>query len=164
MTQFEIFDIKDAMAHLLLKESFDDCFLEEAIITTMSKMQLSGRRNHEWYDESEEKFPDNLYWKEAKAYVFSYIKGKRTPYSFAITLKLSKKEAQRIFGQGHFLQNPEEQKVDLLLHFRFEKGRLCFVTGVSYFEFCLDRQIEFAWDAMAEQLLKGLKIGFEKII
>lgn len=160
MILFKIFDVKDTMAHLLLQESFDDYLLEEAKVTTTGTLQLSGRRNQEWFEE--EKMPDNLYWKEVKSYIYFYIKGKRTPSAFTITLKTSQKEAKNLFEAEKLLQKMEEQKVDLLLHFRYEKGKLSLVTGVSYYEFSLDKQIEFMWDATAEQLLKSLKISYER--
>lgn len=161
MIRFEIFDVKDTMAHLLLRESFDNYLLEEAKVTTIGTMQLFGRRNREWFEETED-MPYHLYWKEMKSHFLSYIKGKRTPSSFTITLKISKKEARELFGSEKLLQEMEANDVDLLLHFRYERGKLSLVTGVSYYEFSFDKQVEFTWDAITEKLLKSLKISYEQ--
>lgn len=160
MILLNIFDVKDMMAHLLLAESFDDYLLEEATVTTFAKMELKGQRNREWYDSEEDAFmPDHLYWKEAKPVVYAYIKGRRTPHSFAISLKLADKEAGRLLNGGTG-QIPAGE-MDFLLHFRFQKGKLSVVTGTSYRNFTMDKRGEFAWDSGVKKLLRQLKISYE---
>ncbi len=162
MILIKIFDIKETMAWLLMRDGFDRWLLEEAQVTTFAKMTMGGHRNFGWYDgEERENYPDMpeyIYWKEAKPVLFSYIKGKKTPSQFQISLRLSKEEAARRLGE-----QMAGQDVDFLLHFRFEKGNLSAVTGCSYREFSMNKQAEFAWDGVAQEMLRELRIGFEKV-
>lgn len=162
MILLKIFDIKDTMAHLLLKESFDGCFLEEAQVTTVAKMNLSGRRNPKWYDEDSEKYPDLLYWREARPFVFDYIKGKRTPSFFVISLKIPYEEAEKIIDDRALLEDVKSQKTELLLHFRYEKDSLSVVTGTSQKEFTMDKHADIAWDVAVPELFKRMRITYEK--
>lgn len=164
MILLNIFDVKDMMAHLLLAESFDHYLLEEAAVTTFAKMEITGRRNKEWYDLEEdlEPLPDHLYWKEVKPVIYAYIKGKKTPHSFSISLKMTDEEADRLLGGGRAGQTILEQGMKFLLHFRFEKERLSIVTGTFYQNFTMDKRGEFAWDSGVKKLLGQLKISYEE--
>lgn len=162
MILLKIFDIKDTMAHLLLKESFDGCFLEEAQVTTVAKMNLSGRRNPRWYDEDAKQYPDLLYWREARPFVFDYIKGKKTPSFFVISLKIPYEEAVKLIDDKTLLQEVQTQQTELLLHFRFEKDNLSVVTGTSQKEFTMDKRAEIAWDMAVPALFKRMHITYEK--
>lgn len=165
MILLNIFDIKDMMAHLLLAESFDGYLLEEASVTTFAKIEIQGRRNKEWYEleRGEKDLPDHLYWKEVKPVIYAYIKGKKTPHSFAISLKLTDEEAARLLGSQSAQQMILAQGMKLLLHFRFEKGKLSVVSGTSYQNFSMDKTGEFAWDSGVKNLLRQLKISYEEI-
>lgn len=162
MILLKIFDIRETMAWLLMKDGFDRLLLEEAQVTTFARLSFQGRRNMEWYDPEEREryldMPEYIYWKEAKSFLFSYIKGKKTPSHFQISLRLSREEAERRLGQ-----QIAGQDVDFLLHFRFEQGKLSAVTGCSYHNFTMDKQAEFAWDGAAQEMLRELQIGFEAV-
>lgn len=162
MIVLKIFDVKDMMSRLLLEEGFDGYFLEEVSVTTYAKLDLQGKRNKAWYDmeKGEKSPPDFLYWKEAKPLIYSYIKGKRTPHSFVISLKLTEEEISRLLGEQSFTLFVGEQGMECLLHFRFEKGSLFVVTGTSYRNFTMDKRGEFAWDNAAKELLRQMKISF----
>ena len=164
MIVLKIFDVKDIMAHLLLEESFDGYFLEEVSVTTYAKLKLQGKRNKAWYDmeKGEKSPPELLYWKEAKPLIYSYIKGKKTPHSFLISLKLAEEEISRLLGNQLFAFFVEEQGMECLLHFRFEKGNLFVVTGTSYRNFTMDKRGELAWDNGVKGLLQQMKIPFEE--
>jgi len=165
MIVLKIFDVKDMMSYLLLEESFDGYFLEKVSVTTYAKLELQGKRNKAWYDveKGEKSPPELLYWKEAKTLIYSYIKGKRTPHSFMISLKPAVEEISRLFGNQLFALFVEEQGMECLLHFRFEKGSLFVVTGTSYQNFTMDKRGEFAWDNSIKELLQKMKISFEEV-
>lgn len=164
MILLNIFDIKDTMAHLLLKESFDAYLLEEACVTTFAKMEMKGRRNQEWYDleKEESKLPEHLYWREVKPFIYAYIKGKRTPSFFTISLKLTENEVQSVFEGQELYQMMKVQQTDVLLHFRFEKGKLSVITGTSSRMFTMDKSVEFAWDNAVRVFFKKLGVGYEE--
>lgn len=165
MILLNIFDVKDLMAALLLSESFDHYLLEEVDVTTFAKIEISGRRNKEWYDseDGELSLSEQLYWKEVKPVVFAYIKGKKTPHSFAISLKLPDEMARSVLGEQLSEQMIDGAGLKLLLHFRFEKGKLSVVTGTSYESFVMDKRADFAWDSGVKKLLQQMKISFEEV-
>lgn len=162
MILLQIFDIKNTMIWLLVKDGFDRLLLEEAQVTTFARLTFEGHRNLAWYDSEErEKYPElseYIYWKEAKSFLFSYMKGKKTPTRFQISLRLPKEEVRKRMGENMAMQG-----VDFLLHFRFEQEKLSLVTGCSYHYFTMDKQAELAWDEAAQGMLRELKIGFEVI-
>lgn len=163
MILLKIFDVKDLMAALLLSECFDHYILEEVAVTTFAKMKIDGRRNKEWYDTMEEAdLTEQLYWKEVKPIVFSYIKGKKTPHSFSISLKLPETLARKLIGEPLSAQMIDASGLKLLLHIRFEKGILSVITGTSYESFVMDKRADFAWDSGVKILLRQLKISFEE--
>lgn len=157
MILLKIFDIKDTMAGLLLHEDYDSFYLEDVKVTTFAKMQLSGFRNRNWYDgEEAEELPGHVFWKEVRPFVFFYIKGKKTPSSFQISLRAPDWQVSEVLG-GTSGKIP----VDLFLHFRFEEGELSVVTGCYYHEFTMDKEAEFAWDQAVKQLFRQKKISYE---
>lgn len=158
-----ISDIKLAMAHLLVRDSFDQFFLDSAELTTFATMTLRGRRNLAWYDSDEEhenpSLSEWLRWSEVKPTVFSYIKGTKTPDAMKIILKADSDWAEsRLVQQG--LENQYQQyHPDLVINFRYEKEQLSVITGVSYSEFTMDKQIEFAWDEIVSHYFSHLGIA-----
>lgn len=79
MLSLKINDIKITMAHLLLRETFDEFLLEESKVVTFAMFEINGKRNLNWYDddEKENQLSELLYWGEARDFLFDYIKGKR---------------------------------------------------------------------------------------
>lgn len=77
MILLKISEIQKAMAHLLIRTAFDECYLEQAEVLTFAKLTMQGGRNPNWYDEAPA--DDWVRWKECKPTIFTYIKGDRTP-------------------------------------------------------------------------------------
>lgn len=163
MILLEISDIKNAMAHLLARNSFDSFYMERAEIMTFAAMSLSGRRNIVWYDSDEtddgNPLSDWVRWEEIKPVVFSYIKGNRTPSSMKISLKADADMSEKILTESGGYRKYQEQQPGLLLHFRYEQDRLHVVTGISYPQFTMDKQMEFTWDEAVCQYFKQLGIA-----
>lgn len=163
MILLEISDIKLAMVHLLVRDSFDQFFLDSAEITTYASMFLRGRRNAAWYD-SDAMLEDGLLsewvrWSEMKPTVFSYIKGDKTPSAMKIILKADIDWAQELLEQRGLTDFYQQYRPDLVLNFRYEQDHLSVVTGVAYPEFTMDKQLEFAWDDMIPQYFRQLGIA-----
>ena len=156
MILLKIFDIKNTMAALLLKEDYDEFFLEDAKVNTFMKLQLSGFRNMRFYDEGERAgLSEYLLWKEAKPFLFSFIKGEKTPDSFQISLRAPDKWHGELAGG-------QEKTVDCFLHFRFENEELSVVTGCSYYEFTMDKEAEHEWDLTVKRFFDRKGIAYEE--
>lgn len=163
MILLEISDIKLAMVHLLVRDSFDHFCLESAEITTYATMSLRGQRNTAWYD-SDALAEDGMLskwvrWSEMKPTVFAYIKGDKTPSSMKIILKADTCWAAGMLEQRGLTDLYQQCRPDLVLNFRYEQDHLSVVTGVAYPEFTMDKQLEFAWDEMIPQYLRQLGIA-----
>lgn len=163
MIALNILDIKNTMAELLIQSSFDRFYLEEVQVTTFASLKINGKRNPEWYDseEQEKELSRLLRWEEVKSYVFQYIKGKKTPTSFSISLKLCKEDADRLIDDSKVLQMVRDEKIDFLIHFRFEREKLSVVTGSSQKEFIIDKMPDYTWDMSVRRLMKMLNITYE---
>ncbi len=165
MILLNIFDIKDFMAKLLIEEAFDSFFLEEARVVTCARMNLSGKRSISWYDteEQEQAIPELLYWKEAKPYIYQYIRGKKTPSSLMVSLKLSDCSAAQLLQEKTLLAMVQSGQLGCILNIRFENGKLSVVTGCSQMTFTIERIGLQEWDEAVKQYLSRLKITYEQL-
>ncbi len=161
MLSLKIIDIKETMAALLIGNVFDDFFVDEAQVTTFTKLILSGQRNLSWYEgEEKEKFSTkHIFWKEIKPMVCSYIEGKKTPSSFRISLIADGDFVKIRTGMEHISETG-----DYLIHFRFSDQELFVVTGCAYREFTMDKENEYAWDTAVKCLFKEKKLSFEESV
>ena len=78
---------KTCMAHLLLKETFDQFSFIEGEITTFNKFTLDGFLQKDFFDDAPTR--SHSYWKEVRELCFAIIRGRRTPLSFKIVLSLA---------------------------------------------------------------------------
>lgn len=163
MILLEISDIKMAMVHLLVRDSFDLFCLDSAEITTFATMSLRGRRNAAWYDSDtweEGNLPSEwIRWSEIKPTVFSFVRGDRTPSAMKIVLKADVSWAEGFLGQRGLVDLYRQYRPDLVLNLRYEQNHLSAITGVSYPEFTMDKKLEFAWDDIIPQYFRQLGIA-----
>ena len=158
MILLNISEIKYAMTQFLLRDSFDEFYLEQADVVTFAKLTLWGKRNPNWYDEK----PDTewVYWQELKPVVFSYIKGDRTPVMMRISLKASPQLGEKLLQNSGVLAQYDAERPDLNLQIRYENNALAVVTGITRRQFSLDKQMEFAWDGAVKQYFREIGIAF----
>lgn len=161
MILLNILDIKDTMSHLLIKDSFDNFFIEEADVLTYARLTISGRRNKEWYDSDEKELPDLLRWNEVKKIIFEYIKGKKTPSIMKVSLKADEDTAYKMLNDSGCYNKLIQYKPDLYINIKYENDRLSIITGISYSDFVMDKTVERAWDEAVGKLIKKLEISYE---
>lgn len=160
MILLQISDIQSAMSHVLVRNSFDDFYLENAEILTFASLSIRGRRNQSWYDTEEAVVSSEwIFWKEIKSVVCSYIKGNKTPELLKLSLQAGDDLAENLLRDHGVWRKYLEQRPKLALQFRYEQGALSVVSGISYREFVLDKEIEFAWDDAVRQYFKHLGIA-----
>lgn len=151
MNLIKINDIKLTMSMLLLKDTFDGFFLEEAEALTYAKLVLNGRRNKNWNESEEDCSTELIRWSEARHIFFEYIKGKKTPDVFKVSLKADEETTKIFLKDSGFYERYLEEKPELHLQLRYEKGELCVVTGIYSSSFTLDKAVENAWDKAVER-------------
>ena len=150
MIALQISDMKIFTSGLFVKDWFDAFPLYEASFLTAGSVTIDGRRNMDYYsteDKELTEYPPYLTWQEAKPLAFQTIKGKRLPLRFRIVLMSAKQ--------------PED--ADLLLHIRYDQGKLMVVTGVNYHDFTRDKEREHAWDEEVLSFFRNHEIAFEQI-
>lgn len=175
MNLIKISDIRITMSMLLLKDAFDAFLLEEAEVLTYAKLVLNGRRNKNWYiGETEIEEPENngiidetgnytelIRWKEVKNVFFEYIKGKKTPDLFKVSLKADSKIANIFLKDSGFYGKYLQEKPELHMQLRYENGTLCVVTGIYNNNFTLDKSVENAWDIAVQKWFQANNVSFE---
>ena len=161
MLSLKINDIKITMAHLLLKETFDEFLLEDSKVVTFAAFEINGKRNLNWYDddEKENQLQPLLYWSEARDFLFDYIKGKKTPEYMKISLKASRECAEKILENSGVLSRYLSEMPDMYLQIKFEKGELTMVTGITHKEFTMDKTLDRGWDDAIREWIRTLKIS-----
>ena len=163
MLSLKINDIKITMAHLLLRETFDEFLLEESKVVTFAMFEINGKRNLNCYDddEKENQLSELLYWGEARDFLFDYIKGKKTPEYMKFSLKASHKAAEKILAESGVFSRYLSEQPDLYLQIRYEKGELTMVTGITHREFTMDKTLDRGWDDAIREWIRTLKISVE---
>lgn len=159
MLSIQITEIKNFMAHLLSRETFDQFYLVEASVKMNISYHLDGHLNHDFFDTDTAEKPDRDYclWREARPFVFNIIKGKRLPLGCKIVLGLPKgtitfliKESQCTFR--------EEEIEGIYLNILYEQKKLTITTGISYRTFSLDKSLEHNVDDHMKKFLRDKKI------
>lgn len=183
MNLIKINDIKILMGQLLAGDMFDRFFLDEAEAVTYAKLTLNGRRNINWYkgetdisytaktDIYDKDMNDKdmdisgvselIRWKEAKHIFFEFIKGKKTPDLFKVSLKADEEMAYNILKESGFYDMYLKVKLELHMQLRYENNELNVVTGIYNREFTLDKSLENAWDKAVMEWLRRFKIMCE---
>ena len=159
MLSIQLTEIKNFMAHLLSRETFDQFYLVEASVKMNISYHLDGHLNHDFFDTDTTENPDRDYclWREARPFVFNIIKGKRLPLGCKIVLGLPKgtiafliKESQCTFR--------EEEIEGIYLNILYEQKKLTITTGISYRTFSLDKSLEHNVDDHMKKFLRDKKI------
>lgn len=140
---------KKCMAELLLRETFDSFLFIEGSVTTFNTFTIDGYIHKDFYDEDT---PQKVYssWKSLREFVFSIIKGKRTPLDFHFVFSLSADAVRTLITENALDFQPESVQ-GLYLNFRYDGSTLTCVTGTSLKVFTLDKSLDYAFDKWVEQ-------------
>ena len=139
---------KKCMAELLLRETFDSFLFIEGSVTTFNKFTIDGYIHSDFYEDDA---PAESYssWKSLREFVFSIIKGKRTPLDFHFVFSLSADAVRTLIAENALDFQPESVQ-GLYLNFRFDGSTLTCVTGTSLKVFTLDKSLDHTFDKWVE--------------
>ena len=90
---------KKCMAELLLRETFDSFLFIEGSVTTFNKFTIDGYIHSDFYEENAPAEPYSA-WKSLREFVFSIIKGKRTPLDFHFVFSLSSDTVRTLIAEN----------------------------------------------------------------
>jgi len=140
MQVFEVADdsIKSVMNQLLKGSAFDGFFVRGVEISALTKIEISGILDKKYFPEAERGAISRnfAYWNEIKPFVFSVIKGGRTPGILKIVFALPEEQVNTLHNNAS----------SLFLNLLFEEGKLRFTTAVSQRSFSLDKSVDATWD------------------
>ena len=165
MKAIKILEVKNFMAQLFLKETFDFFLFHELEIQMANQFKINGRLNKNWYDSAEKELLDGreyANWKEIRNLAFQIIKGNKSPQFMKLVFSLPKENVKKVIeksGSSFSL----EQVEGLFLNLKFENGVLYLVTGSSLTIFSMDKSLEQEWDREVMVFLKRQAIVFEEV-
>ena len=150
---------KKCMAELLLRETFDSFLFIEGSVTTFNKFTIDGYIHSDFYDEETPAEPYSA-WKSLREFVFSIIKGKRTPLDFHFVFSLSADAVRTLITENELDFQPESVQ-GLYLNFRYDGSTLTCVTGTSLKVFTLDKSLDHAFDKWVEKFFAEHEIEYD---
>ncbi len=142
MLSVSITDVKNFMAHLLSRETFDLFYLVEASFKKEISYHIDGHLNDDFFDTDSER-PEREYclWKEVRPFAFTIIKGKRLPLGCKIVLALPRAAVAFLIKESR-CSFREEDIEGVYLNILYEPEHLLLTTGISYRTFSLDKSLE----------------------
>ncbi len=150
---------KKCMAELLLRETFDSFLFIEGSVTTFNKFTIDGYIHSDFYEDDAPAEPYSV-WKSLREFVFSIIKGKRTPLDFHFVFSLSADAVRTLITDNNLDFQPESVQ-GLCLNFRFDGSTLTCVTGTSLKIFTLDKSLDHAFDKWVEKFFTEHGIEYD---
>lgn len=165
MLALKILDTKEFMNLLLRSTIFDSFLLYEATVKTSVVYQIDGRIQQDFFDSFEEDLKpkeDFTLWENQKPHVFQWMKGKRTPLFFKISLLLSKENLNRFLLESN-LPFSEDTIGGLFFHIQYDGHTIFLRDGVSFQTFTMDKSLEHAWSQYLLHFLKQNSIAFEAL-
>ena len=155
MKMTEISDRKAFTSSLFLGGFFDELLLVEAAFTTYAVFTVDGRLQRAFFDSDEQdrlSEEDFIFWKQAKDFCFSVIRGKRPPLQFRVVLQLP---ASHPFCSLHPDLAREAASQNLYLNIQYRDQSIICTSGSSSRTFVPGTQPGRIWDDLLSEFLKG---------
>lgn len=145
MRTIEILDIKEFMQLLLQSDTFDSYDLVSGEIHTDMLYTIDGHVNQDFFSEEEQDIyalSEHTYlpWNLAKTKVFLLIKGRKTPSSMKLVLRLPEHIITQTIQQQSTLQPSDISGI--YLNILFQGQKLNVICGISYKIFTLNKDLE----------------------
>ncbi len=143
MIVLKIENIKELMGRLFAGDMFDRFHVSECEVTTFVTFYAGGKLHPEWFDTGESYGqdragrPEIVTWRQLKPFIFSLIKGKKTPSKICINF-------------CHYMENGDCGSLRL----QYEKEELLLFTGFMQRNFSLDKEKQIEWDENCLQFIK----------
>lgn len=162
MIALSLSNVKNCMAQLLLKETFDDFLFIEGEIVTAHTFTIDGFTQKSFFEEDTADIFNYALWKDIRDYCFSIIKGRRTPLSFKFIFSLNPIKIASLVSDFGIDWDPSDIQ-GLYLNFKYDGEKLQCITGTSLKTFSLDKTIERVWDRKVQELFSNHEIAYENL-
>lgn len=169
MLAVRITDTRDFMKKLLTQDLFDTFLFSEAVITTFTTFTIDGTWHPDYYEEqgtdadsSDSSIPKALTWKLIRPVLFDMIKGRHTPVSFRIVLRLADYNVESLLTSAS-VSIDASQVAGLFLNLNYQNNTVTCTTGTSLRIFTLDKTLDSVWDEMALRFFRSRQIAYETL-
>lgn len=168
MLALEISSTKQFMNCLLAGDCFSSFLLESASVTTFNTFTIDGRIHRDFYDSDEQASHENTKYDfspylSVQEYLFTVIKGSRTPLQLKVTLLLNPDATEKLL-QNETCTVSKEQIAGFVLNIKYDGTKITLTTAISYSGFTMDKSAEPIWDTAFKKFLAAKDIKFEEII
>lgn len=168
MLAVKITDTRDFMKKLLASDLFDTFLFSEGSVTTFTTFTIDGTWHPDYFeapDTDKERqdnpaVPEALTWKVIRPALFDLIKGRHTPVSFRIVLRLADYNTERLLKAGAPSVDPS-QVAGLFMNLNYQGNAVTCTTGTSLRFFSLDKTLDNVWDDMVLRFFKSRRISVE---
>lgn len=167
MLALQILSTKHFMNQLLTGDCFASFLLENATVTTFNTFSIDGHIHSEFYNSEDFAYSEKTKYlfspySDIQEFLFSYIKGSRTPLQIKITLLLKPEAMEKLLSD----ETCTVQK-DLIsafaLNIKYNGSKIILTTAISYNGFTIDKSAEPIWDNAFKKFLYAKEIAFEEI-
>ena len=169
MLAVRITDTRDFMKKLLTQDLFDTFLFSEAVITTFTTFTIDGTWHPDYYEEqqadadpSSDGMPKAFTWKLIRPVLFDMIKGRHTPVSFRIVLRLADYNVESLLTSAS-VSIDASQVAGLFLNLNYQNNTVTCTTGTSLRIFTLDKTLDSVWDEMALRFFRSRQIAYETL-
>lgn len=168
MLALEIISKKQFMNFLLAGDCFSSFLLESATVTTFNTFSIDGRIHPEFYDTLDNTACENTKYEfspflSVQEYLFSVIKGSRTPLQMKITLLLNPDAMMKLLQNENCTVSPE-LIAGFVLNIKYDGTKIVLTTAISYSGFTMDKSAEAIWDTSFKKFLSAKDMKFEEIV
>ena len=150
------------MGTLLKSETFDTFLLREGLVRTYMDFSFDGTIRTDYFDSEEltgvKKYAE---WGRIREYIFSLIRGKKTPLLIKLGFVMEDGKAREIMGSRGVAVNDTEQ-ILLSLNIIYSDNEAKAVTGVFRSAFTMGHEMEYAWDEWITDYFKTCGIVLQK--
>ena len=157
MLAVRITDTRDFMKKLLTQDLFDTFLFSEGTVTTFTTFTIDGTWHPDYFEEQK---VDSLTWGLIRPVFFDLIKGKHTPASFRIVLRLSGSNTESLLASSG-LPMEASQIAGLFLNLNYQNNTVTCTTGTSLRIFTLDKALDRVWDDMVMKFFSSRQIQAE---
>ncbi len=169
MQAVKITDTREFMKQLLAGDVFDTFLFSEAALTTFTTFTIDGSWHPDYYQSEEDPenagadpVPETLTWKLMRPVLFDIIKGRHTPISFRIVLRLADYNVNSLLRSDAPMVDPSSV-AGLFLNISYQGDEVTCTTGTSLKIFTMDKTLDHVWDDMVLRFFRSRQIGYETL-
>ncbi len=166
MIALKIKSIKNFMTKLLTTDTFDYFLFEEAVITMNLVFSIDGHQIFDFYTKEEREdmqlcpYP-LVEWKVVREYVFSIIRGKRTPVNFRFVFHLKPEHMRSLLEKGDTAVSADQMRA-FVLNIKYDGTDLTLISATAANTFLLDKTPDSIWDQAVMHFLDRAGLEYEE--